>query len=163
MYSEWLGPPTGFGSLRSKVSGPFEARPVPLWGSRLRDLSLARSVTGRRLGPAGGVEEARYQGLPRPGLSLGWGVAASGTCPCSTLWRSFGCIFLIVNYETHITHIPFFRVEAEEAATGCAQTCPPALSLALYCVWRVESSVSSLLKRSGPLYSFAWAMYSHLY
>ena len=50
-----------------------------------RDLSLARSGTCLLIQPAGDVDEARYQGLSRPGLSLFGGVAAYGTCPCSTL------------------------------------------------------------------------------
>ena len=59
------------------------------------DLSLARSGTCLFIQPARDVDEARYQGLSRPGLSLFGGVAAYGTCPCSTLaffWQLTLCI-----------------------------------------------------------------------
>ena len=135
MYSEGFGLSTGLGSERSKVSGPLEARPVPLWGCRLRDLSLARSVTGGWPGPAGCVEEARYQGLSRPGLSLGWGVAASGACPCSTRWR-----FSRLKYSVRFfANYCFLSIgEAEEAGFSCARTCRPCTVLRFCCSFTIR-------------------------
>ena len=129
LYSctERLRSSTGFGSVRSKLSGPFEARPVPFLGVRrglvpgsLCYWLLNRAGQGCGGSKVSGPSEARA--VPRMGgrslrdLSLLHMLAPQVARSCVDNFVTL-CLLLISDR--------LFQVEAEEAASGCARTCPP--------------------------------------